>query len=442
MKLLILSMDCVGEGLPLAIRAAKAGHSVKIWYSKDTHEQTGKGFRGVERVAHWLPHAKWADLVVPTGNHEFVPKLDSLRRMGVCVFGPSAKSAALEIKRAEGMKFFEDHGIEVPEWKQFPNLSAAEAHVRKTGERYVFKTLGDEEDKSLSYVGKTPADMVARLQRWSDLGMNPKGAVMLQKVIDGIEVGVSRWMGAEGFVGEPNHNWEFKKLLSGDCGPNCGESGTIMQYVPVSKLYEKVLEPLEDDLRKMGHIGDIDVNCIVDEKGQAWPLEFTNRLGWPAFNIMLNCHKGDPCQWMLDACNGEDTLVTSPLVACGVVLAQPDYPNSKLTKAEVSDIPVYGITKENARYIAPQSIKIDSMPAMDGDKVVDKDIWCTTGDYLMVVTGMGKTVKKACERAYKTIDDIHVPNLMYRDDIGEKLEQQIPELQKHGYAEGIVYDNV
>lgn len=432
-------MDSVGEILPLAIRCVKAGHQVRVWFSPDNHGETGKGFKGVERVSNWLGSVKWADIVIPSGNHDFMPKLDSLRKMGIKVFGPSVASANLEIKRAEGMKFFTDHGIEVPEWKQFADLKAAETHVRKTNERYVFKTLGDEDDKSLSYVGKSPADMIARLQRWQDLKMNPKGPVMLQEVIDGIEFAVSRWMGKEGFIGQANINWEFKKLLSGDCGPNCGESGTIMQYVHESKLADEVLLPLEDDLVKMGHLGDIDVNCIIDEKGKAWPLEFTMRLGWPAFNIMLATHKGDPVQWMLDACNGVDSLVTSPAVACGIVLAQPDYPNSKLTKAELANIPIYGVNSDNKKFIAPQSVKIDRMPDMDGDTVVERDIWCTTGDYIAVVTGLGKTVKRATERAYQTIKELHVPNLMYRDDIGEKLKDQIPKLQKHGYAMDINY---
>lgn len=439
MKLLILSMDTVGEGLPLALRAVKAGHAVRIWLPRQAHEETATGFKGVERISNWLSSAKWCDLLVPTGNHEFGPKLDSLRKLGVRVFGPTEKSAALEIKRALGMQFFEKHGIEVPEYKQFPTLAAAESHVRKTGERYVFKTLGDEEDKSLSYVSKTAADMVARLQRWQKLGMNPKGAVMLQKVIDGTEFAVSRWMGADGFIGKYNSNFEFKKLLSGDCGPNCGESGTVLKYVESCKLGDQVLAPLEDELIDVGHLGDIDVNCIIDDKGKAWPLEFTMRLGWPAFNIMMHLHKGDPVQWMLDACEGEDTLTVSPMVACGVVLAQPDYPNSKLTKAEVSDIPVYGVTKENQRYLSPQSIKIDSMPTMEGDEIIDKDIWTTTGDYLAVATGMGKTVKQACERAYETVKQIHVPNLQYRDDIGEKLEKELPKMQQLGYATEFKY---
>lgn len=439
MKVLLLSMDSVGEMLPFAIRCQKAGHQVRLWLSKENHKDTGLGFKGIERISNWLPSAQWADIVIPSGNHDFMAKLDMLRKMEVTVFGPTKASADLEIDRAKGMEFFEDHGIEVPEWTEFKSLKEAEDHVRKTEERYVFKTLGDEDDKALSYVAKSPADMIARLQRWQDLGMNPKGPVMLQEFIEGIELGVSRWMGSDGFIGKYNVNFEHKKLLSGDCGPNCGEAGTVMKYVEKDKLGDEMLAPLEDSLVELGHTGDIDVNCIIDNNGKAWPLEFTARLGWPAANIMWACHKGDPVQWMLDACEGEDTLEVSPQIACGVVLAQPDYPNSKLTKRELGDIPVYGVTNENRKYIHPQSIGIKTMPDMEGGKVVQRELWTTTGDYLAVVTGMGKTVSQAASRAYDTIKEIHIPNIMYRDDIGEKLKETIPELQKHGYAKEFVY---
>lgn len=439
MKVLIVSMDSVGEGLPLAIRAAKAGHSVKLWLSPDNHENTGLGFKGVERVKNWLSHAKWSDLIVPTGNHDFVSKFDMLRKSGMKVFGPSENSAALEIKRGKGMDLFKKCGIEVPEWSQFPTLEAAESHVRKTGKRYVFKNMGDEEDKSKSYVSKTAADMVARLQRWKKLGMTDGAPFMLQEVIEGIELGVSCWMGASGFIGKANENWEFKKLLSGNCGPNCGESGTVLKYVDKSKLAEQVLYPVEDELVKMGHLGDVDVNCIISQDGKAWPLEWTTRMGWPAANIMWATHKGDPIQWMADAVDGIDSLEVSPQVACGIVVAQPDYPYSKKTKAETDGIPIYGVTPENQKYIAPQSVKIVPQPNMEGDKVIDKPTWTTTGDYICVVTALGKTVKQSCERAYKTVKELHIPDMIYRDDVGEKLEKELPELHKHGYATEFSY---
>ena len=441
MKLLIVNMDDVGEGLPLAIRAAKAGHQVKIWYSKENHPTTGDGFRGVERVKNWLTEARWADLIVPTGNHEFMPKFDQLRKAGIKVFGPSEKSAGLEIDRAQGMQFFKAAGIATPASHEFRTLQEAERHVRKTGDRFVFKTLGDEEDKSLSYVSKSAADMVARLIRWQKLGMNPKGPVMLQEVVEGIEFAVSRWMGSAGWVGPPNENFEFKKLLSGNCGPNCGESGTIMKYCAgASELFQQVLEPLEDGLLKLGHMGDVDVNCIVDEEGMAWPLEFTTRLGWPASNILWASHLGDPVEWMLDACNGKDTLQVSTKHASGIVVAQPDYPYSTLTKAEVEGIPIYGITKDNEKYLSPQAVKVAPQPVMKGKEVVEKDTWTTTGDYLLVVTGMGKNVSQATTRAYDTVRELHIPNMIYRDDVGEKLEDEIPKLQAAGLASEWRYD--
>lgn len=435
MKVLLLEMEDAGCGLPFALACIKAGHSVRYFLRPENNQLIGEGMKGLTRIKNWVPSATgWADLVVMTGNDEYLPKLDAIRKKGVAVFAPTQASANLEIKRESGMKAFEAAGIDVPPYETFKSLDEAEAHIRAKPDRYVFKTLGSEEDKSLSYVGKTPADMVARLQRWKNLGLNPKGPVMLQKVIQGIEIGVSRWMGSEGFIGPYNENWEHKKLLAGNAGPNCGEAGTIQKYVTESKLGDMVLAPLEDALLQLGHLGDVDVNCIIDEKGKPWPLEFTMRWGWPAFNIMLATHKGDPAEWMRDACEGEDTLEVDYSHACGIVIAQPDYPYSKATKAETQDIPIYGPSPGNMKFVQPQSVKMAKLPAMKGEQISDKRMWATCGDYVAVVTGKGKSVRQAAERAYKVIEEIHVPDLMWRDDIGEKLETEIPELQKHGFA--------
>jgi phosphoribosylamine-glycine ligase len=179
---------------------------------------------------------------------------------------------------------------------------------------------------------------------------------------------------------------------------------------------------------------------MVDGSGQFWPFEFTMRPGWPTFHNQMATHKGDPAQWMLDACNGEDTLEVSTAIAVGIVVAQPDYPYSHATKRETENVPIYGVTTKNRKHIAPQSVKVTVMPQMDGNTVVDRDMWATAGDYLAVVTGTGRSVKQAAERAYAVVKDIHVPDLMYRDDCHEKTEKDIPELQKHGYATEFQYE--
>jgi phosphoribosylamine---glycine ligase len=142
---------------------------------------------------------------------------------------------------------------------------------------------------------------------------------------------------------------------------------------------------------------------------------------------------------MLDACNGKDSLKVRKAIACGVVIAQPDYPYSKLTDAKVTDIPIYGVTPENEPYLAPQSVKRERMPVMKGSEIGEDEIWTTTGDYLAVVTGTGSTVRQARTRCYDTLHELSVPDMIYRDDVGEKLEEEIPQLQELGYAEEFNY---
>jgi phosphoribosylamine--glycine ligase len=433
LNVLLIEMESAGCGLAFALLCIKAGHKVRYYLRPENNTTVGEGFKGLQRVKTWVPHATgWADLVLMTGNDQFLPKLDAIRKKGVAVFAPTEASAALEIKREAGMKAFERAGIDVPPYETFKNFDDAEAFIRKKPDRYVFKTLGSEEDKSLSYVGKNPADMIARLQRWKRLGLNPKGPVMLQTFIKGVEVGVSRWMGSEGFIGEYNENFEHKKLLSGNAGPNCGEAGTVMKYCRESKLGDAVLAPLEEQLVKLGHLGDVDVNCIIDEKGKAWPLEFTCRWGWPAANIMWATQNGDPVEWMRDACEGDDTTDFKTVIGAGVVIAQPDYPYSAASKADTLDIPIVGPSKGNRPFVFPQSVKMATLPAMQGEQIIEKRMWATCGDYVAVCTGTGKSVSQACERAYKVVKEIEIPDMIYRDDIGEKLEEELPVLHAHG----------
>ena len=433
MKVLCIDSDLAG--LAFCKRCAEAGHDVR-WFVKESPQnnpKAGAGFKGITVVKNWVASMQWADVVFLTHNGDYLKRLDFFKSKGAKVFAPSQQSADLEINRGKGMEFLQKHGIEVPPFKTFKTLKEAEDHVWKTEERFVFKTLGDNEDKSLSYCSKSPADMIARLQRWQELGMNPKGEVMLQTFIEGIEMGVSRWMGADGYISVWNENFEHKKLMPGDKGCNTGEMGTVMKYTTESLLGDIMLEPLEDGLLELGHIGDVDVNCIIDDKGQPWPLEFTCRPGWPAFNIMMATHKGDPVQWMLDACDGKDTLKVSEKVAVGVLLAIPPFPH-KADQAEVEGLPVYGVTKQNQKYLWPMEVMITSMPDMDGESVVENEIWTTAGEYVAVVTGTGKTISMACERAYETVEEIHVSDMLYREDIGKGLADKLPKLQANGFA--------
>lgn len=434
MKLLIIDTD--GVSLSYAFRAAAAGHAVKVFVEpKPTHsKEIGQGFKGIEYVNNWVPHMKWADLVIQTSNDKYVEKLDWFRKQGFSVFGPTPASANLEISRADGMKLMEKVGIETAPYKTFKSMELAKKHVEKTGERFVFKTLGDNEDKSLTYVSKNPADLIGWIERMIARGAQPKGEVMLQTFIKGIELGVSRFMGTKGFVGQWNESFEHKKLMPGNYGPNTGEMGTIAYFTKESKLGEETLGKLEGELIKLGHTGDVALGFMIDESGKPWPTEWTCRFGWPIANMMLGATEGDPIEWMLDALKGKDTTSFKESIGCCLVLTHGDFPYGNMDKKEVSGVSIYGITKGNKPHIHPQAVKIDVLPDMDGEKVVRRPVWNTAGDYIAVVTGFGADVKMASERAYKTAKQLHVSNMIVRDDVGEAMKEQLPKLHKMGYA--------
>lgn len=440
----ILIIDPENTGLSLAWRCVIAGHEVK-WFAKPTKSidpDIGRGFKGVDRIENWVSFVNWADLIFPTGNGDYMERLEFFRKRGLPIFGPSIASANLEISRKDGMKIMKNAGIEIAPYQTFKDMQEAEDHVAKTKERYVFKTMGDNEDKSLTYVSKSAADMREWMKRMRRTGSEPKGEVMLQTFIKGIEMGVSRWMGSKGFIGPWNESFEYKKLMSKNFGCNTGEMGTIAAFTNDSKLGMETLAKLEQDILRLGHLGDTAIGFIIDEEsGKPYPTEFTMRPGWPIFNMMLGSIEGDPIQWMIDGLSGKDTTTFKEDIGCCLVAAQGDFPHTTEIKNEHVGVPIYGVTKGNKRHLHPQAVKIDILEDMDGPKIVKRPVWNTTGDYTLVVTGYSeKSVKQAAERAYKTVDQLHISNMMVRDDVGEDLKEKLPELHKLGYATHFNYD--
>ena len=431
MKVLIVDQD--GVGLSFALRAHTAGHQVR-WFvkpRKTTSKDIGAGFKGIERIENWVSSAPWADLIISTSNDDYIEKLAFFAKKGFPVFAPSPESAKLEISRKAGMDILKSIGLKIADYKTFPTMQAAEKHVLQTNERFVFKTLGDNEDKSLTYVSKSPADLVAWMRRTPP----PKGEVMLQQFVKGIEMGVSRFMGKKGWVGQWNESFEHKKLMSGNYGPNTGEMGTIAYFTEQSKLGTETLGKLEKKLLEFGHRGDVALGFMIDEKGTPIPTEFTCRLGWPIANMMLGATKDDPVQWMKDALDGKDTTSFSEDIGCCLVLAHADFPNGNAPKEVTHGVPIYGLTRGNKQHIHPQQVQVMSLPdGHEGSPIKERDLWATAGDYVCVVTGYGKSVSQAAKRAYGTAEQIHVANPILRDDIGEELKKQLPELHKHGYA--------
>ncbi len=440
----ILLLDQTGSFVDFALRCRAAGHYPKVAMGLD--KATGKPYCGgdglIEKVRYedWPKHMNWADLVLTSDNTKWLPELDRFRKRGFPVFAPSQESAKLELLRGIGQAAFKAAGLNVIPYEVFNDYAKAEKAVLATEERYVSKPDGDS-DKALSYVSKSAADMVFMLRRWKDNPKHRGRKFMLQQFVGGCEMAVGGWIGPKGFAAYVCENFEHKKLMNDDLGVNTGEMGTVIRYTNDSALAEEVLLPMEKELIRLGHRGFVDVSVIVDEDGGPRPLEFTARLGWPLFNIQQVLHP-DPVEWMADLVDGKDSFLPLPDIATGIVLTIPDFPYSKLTKKEVTGVPVYGLDDENPRrnLISPCELMAGQAPAMDAGSVVEKKLMVSCGDYLAVCSGIGETVIESSREAYRTVESLEVPNdLMYRTDIGDRLQKQLPILQESGFAKDWSY---
>lgn len=437
MRVLIIDTDKVA--LDFAMRAANAGHEVKVFrYSaKPTRYMTG--FAPLfTLVDDWKQHMAWArdGLILLTANNRYVWELERYREMGFkSIFAPSVQSAKLEIERSAGMQAMQAIGVDIPPYQTFGSLQEAEAFARKSDRAWVHKPMGDEEDKSLTYVSDDPADLVGWLQRQIKKGKKLKGKVMLQEKIEALcELGVSGWMGPEGFLPDKFQACvEHKKLHDGEIGPATGEQGTLCQYYEKDHLAEQMLLPLEPMLRALGHRGDFAIGAMIDTKGKPHFLEFTARCGYPCWWIQNASHRGDPVQWMKDLLDGRDSLKVSYDVAIGVVMSQPHYPYETATPDQVEGVPIRGVEKVLADTHLVEVMK-GTGPVMEKGAVAERPTFETAGEYVCVATSLGKTIEKARQRVYSVIDQIKFPDRIYRTDIGLKVIPKLAALHKFGYV--------
>lgn len=377
----------------------------------------------------WQPHVSWADLVILESNGVYMAEVDIIRRRGVPVIGGSQESAAWELDRNKGMIVFRKAGIPVPPYREFSDYDDGIRFVERKGEVFYSKPCSDTADKALSAKTGVPEDPSWQLRKWKKKHGRPPCPFLLQEKIEGIEFAVGAWFGPAGFAEGWEENFEHKRMFAGDLGQNTGESGTVMRYVRRSKLAALVLKPFEDELARIGYVGNVDVNCIIQNE-TAWPLEWTMRLGWPAFNIETDLFECDPLEFLAALAAGEDTRGAHRMneVAVGVVMATPPYPHPPRDYEDVVGIPLYGDHQQSGWH--PTEMMAGSA---EGELM-------TAGNYIGIGTGTGSTVRAAAKSAYRVLESFSTPaNPFWRIDIGARLRKELPLLQTHGFATGMEF---
>jgi phosphoribosylamine--glycine ligase len=423
-------------GMDLVMRAQQHGHDVVYW----TPEPAPVGTGLVRKTQDWEKYMKWADLIVLTGNCNYPKGFEEYFTSGFPIFGTPPKAAELELDRGKGQEILKKYDIPVLPYKVVSSVREAQELLVKEGRPFVMKPWGGEGDKAMTAVPRSVNEGLYILECWKQKGLF-KGQLMMQEKVEGVEIGISAFFGPGGFTKAKEESFEHKKFLNDDLGENTGEMGTVIRHVDESKLFDLLLDPLSDYLHLVGPVTDVSINCIIDGEGTPWPLEWTIRLGWPDFCIRQPLIYSDPLIWMADLVYGKDSLHISKDVAVGVLMAHGDFPREEDDAKEWSGFPVSLGSDHNSNCVHWQQVMMGEVPRESGKRIKEKTVMVTAGQRPLIATGTGEVVKVAAKEAYRTAKAIRWPsNVMYRTDIGKRLEKDLPLIQKHGFAKGMRYD--
>ncbi|MCY4730757.1 phosphoribosylamine--glycine ligase [Natronomonas gomsonensis] len=415
-RFLFVSLDAALIG-DVAWQASKEGHDVKYYIEAASDKEIADGF--VPKTDDWEAEIEWADVIVFddiwVGSEVGTGQLAAdLRAEGHAVVGGTPNTDRLEEDRGYAMEVLEDHGVTTLDHREFSDFDAAIDYVNANPAPYVIKPLGEVQNvKRLVYVGREDdgSDVVDVLRAYKKAWGHRMKGFQLQRRVGGVEVAVCGFFNGSEFVEPINFNFEHKKLFPGNIGPSTGEMGTSMFWADPNDLFERTLGKLADFLAEEGYVGSIDLNCIVNDKG-VYPLEFTPRFGYPTITLQEESFESPTGGFFYDLAHGEDpNLQVHQGYQVGVRVVLPPFP--------FDDEETYDENSRNAAVVfdtdSREGIHIEDAKNVDGQ-------WRAAGESGMplVVTGKGETMGVAREQAYDRIDDIVIPNLYYRDDIGER----------------------
>ncbi len=423
-KFLFISWESLSGDLAWKIK--NEGHEVKCYIKDVTDEYDGF----LDKVSDWKEHVDWADVIIfdDTG---FGAEADKLRKQGKAVVGGSVYTDRLEMEREFGQAEMKRLGmLTLPSW-DFDDYDKALQFIKENPGHYVYKPSGKVSSDWIGFllIGKEEDgnDLYEILESNKKvLSKNIKN-FQFQKHVSGVEVGASAFFNGEKFITPVLTAFEHKRLFPGEIGPMTGEMGTSMFWSEPNVLFKETTGKMEEDLRKSGYIGYIDINCIVNGRG-IYPLEFTCRFGYPTINIQQEGVLSEWGEFLYAISHKNDfQLRTKRGFQIGVVIVSPPFPYEDLSEMELyKDLSIL-FRKPNL-----EGIHISDVKKVDG-------VWRTAGgsSYHLIVTGSGSTMEEARKQAYTRVENIMLVNMIYRSDIGVTWTSDSDHLRTWGYLDQI-----
>jgi len=409
----------------IAWQVVKEGHEVKYYIQSEGAKDIADGF--VPKTDNWEDEVDWADIIVFDDVCGLGKLARDLRSKGKLVVGGTEYTDQLEDDRSFGQHELKKAGVNIIPFQEFRAFDDAIAFVKQKPNRYVIKPSGEAQNiKRLLFVGEEEdgKDVIQVLEAYKKGWANEIKIFQLQKRVQGVEIAVGAFFNGKHFVDPININFEHKKLFPGNIGPATGEMGTTMYWSSQNKIYNATLKKMESILKREHYVGYIDINCIVNAVG-IYPLEFTARFGYPTITIQQEGILMPISEFLYGLANGTlRSFKARKGFQIGVRIVAPPYPfNDPQTFNSYSKDAAIMFKKHNL-----EGVHIEDVKKVNGQ-------WLIAGEagVVLVVVGMGATLKQAQTQVYNRVNNIMIPSMYYRTDIGNRWYDDSDKLHTWGY---------
>jgi phosphoribosylamine--glycine ligase len=423
-----------GMGAWFVLRLLAEGHDVDYFLSKPEYEDVLSGLIPKVKIikmdqrrhvlGYGFPSYKKYDLSLfdLTGT----PKLADSSRNEVPTFGDGTFETMLEDDREFGIKAMEGCGINVPPYQRFDNASEAKVFLKKNDKPYVYKpfeSISGSDDKSLTYVAKSAADLIEYIDLlWEK---SKRAPFILQEFIKGTEMGTAGYFNGSDFY-LLTGTLEEKKFMNDNKGPNTGCSGNLVFAITdEAKIFKEGLSKVKSFLQAAGFHGIIDLNTIVTED-KIYGLEWTPRFGYVSDPTIATMYGTGFGEMLYDIASGKTPSIKwEGSFGAAVTISIPPYPTEiRIPKAK--GVPIEGIDPRDKQSLI-ETYLYDAK--LEGKKLI------TSGNYgyIGAVTASGHSIEAAFKQVEGKLKGIHVPNCQYRTDIQESTTKRYNQLLDWGW---------
>lgn len=395
-----------------------------------------KHFDGLQKFAL----EKQINLVVPGPEQTLVDGITTVfTKVGIPVFGPSAKAAIMEGSKAFSKDFMAKHNIPTARFKVFNHVEDARKHIEQVDYKIVLKADGIAAGKGV-LIPETKEQALAGLDEIM-VAKNFGSAgdeIVIEEYLEGDELSILTITDGYSFFNLPTSQ-DHKRAGDGDTGLNTGGMGA---YAPapiateqvLAKINNEIIKPTIEGMRKDGFpmCGVLFTGIMLSPDKQPKVLEYNVRFGDPETQTVLPLLTDDTdladvmvatAEHRLDSVTiktKENTYSTTVVMAAG---GYPDAYN-KGDEITINTIP------ENTYIFHAGTAEKDG-------KIV------TAGGRVIAATATASTLRDSVDKAYKGVDVVSFKGKYNRSDIAHRAFRDADAAAKGStYAEaGVSVDN-